>query len=94
MQKSHITPQKLIEDFFASWLPQSTEVPKGMVEDDEYFRTPIQHRKQCTQMRIGRRPGICGQIGNNLLGSAARQIVNTEMKNRSPDFLTGGRRAQ
>ena len=55
-----------------------------MVEDDEYVRQLIQHRKQFSQMGTGRGPSICGQISNNLLGSGARQIVNTEVKNRPP----------
>src|SRR5262249_17050365 len=37
MQEVHITTQKLIEDFSVSLPAHATEVPKGMVEDDEYF---------------------------------------------------------
>src|SRR6185312_5428989 len=83
MQEGNIQRQKPIQDFSVSLLPYATEVPKGVVEDDEYFRTLIQHRKQFAQMWIGWGFRIRRQIGNHLLGPAARQVVNAEMKNGS-----------
>src|SRR5215472_411426 len=35
MQEGHITTQKLIEDFSVSLRTHATQVPKGMIEDDE-----------------------------------------------------------
>jgi hypothetical protein len=86
MQEGHIATQKLIEDFSVSLLPHATEVPKGMVEDDEHFRTLIQHRKQFAQMWIGRRFGIRCEIPDHLLGPAARQIMNADVKNGFPKW--------
>src|SRR5207248_7302079 len=41
MQEGYMTTQKLIENLFVSSLPYPPEVPKGVVEDDEYSRAVV-----------------------------------------------------
>ena len=83
MKELHAGLKKPVQDSAEFGLAKAMLVPQGMIEDDQCFRKFMKRRQKFQQARSRGIAGIRGQVVHNQMRLALRQIVNTQMKNRS-----------